>query len=105
PQRSAVTAAAVPADFDPHLVAVVAREPAAVVGDAIAAAIETGLLETVAGAVTFRHALIRDAVLDAAVPHTLLVLHARAADALADADAPADATNLERRAAHLEAIG
>jgi len=103
PQRTVVTAAAVLADFEPQALATVAGEPAAVVNDAVAGGIEVGLLETVAGSVTFRHALIRDAVLDAALPHALQVLHVRAAAALAAG--PTDATTLERRARHLEATG
>ena len=91
------------ADFEPQALATVAGEPAAVVSAAVAAGIEVGLLETVAGSVTFRHALIRDAVLDASVPHALQVLHERAAAALAAGSA--DATTLERRARHLEATG
>jgi DNA-binding NarL/FixJ family response regulator len=101
-QRAVVTAAAVLADFEPQVLSAVSGESGLLVSDAVAAAIEVGLLETVGGSVAFRHALIRDAVLDAAVPHALQVVHERAAAAL-DVEA-ADVTTLERRATHLEAL-
>ena len=103
-QRAVITGGAVLGEFDVELLAVVVAQPAADVGDAIAAAIDNGLLESVGGAVTFRHAIIRDAVLDGTLPHELRALHRHAADALAGVR-PADATTLERRARHLGTIG
>jgi DNA-binding CsgD family transcriptional regulator/tetratricopeptide (TPR) repeat protein len=52
----------------------------------------------------FRHAVIREAVLDATLPHVVTALHMRAASALADTTTP-DATTLERRAHHLVHVG
>jgi DNA-binding NarL/FixJ family response regulator len=103
-QRDVVTAGAVLGDFDSSLLAVVARQPVAAVGDAVTAATNTGLLETIGGAVDFRHALIREAVLEATLPHVLGELHRRASSALADLP-PGDPATLERRAGHLAGIG
>src|SRR5207249_6912213 len=56
------------------------------------------------GTIAFRHAIIREAVLDATVPHLVDTLHRRAAAALArGTDLDADA--LERSAHHLAAVG
>ena len=52
----------------------------------------------------FRHAIIREAVLDATVPHVVDTLHRRAANALERRTA-IDAEALERRARHLAAVG
>ncbi len=103
-QRQVIGAGAVLGEFDVGLLADVVAQPVPDIGNAIAAAIDNGLLESTGGTVTFRHAIIRDAVLDGMLPHELQVLHRRAADVLADTR-PADATTLERRARHLTAIG
>jgi DNA-binding NarL/FixJ family response regulator len=103
-QRDVVTAGAGLGDFESVLLAAVADQPAATVGEALTAATNIGLLETVGGVVDFRHALIREAVLEATLPHVLHTLHSRAAAALAD-PARTDAKTLERRARHLAAIG
>src|SRR5262249_61302234 len=58
---------------------------------------KAGSLRTRAGAVPRRHAIIRAAVLDAALPHVVAGMHRRAAGALA--------TDQPRRAAHLAAAG
>jgi DNA-binding CsgD family transcriptional regulator/tetratricopeptide (TPR) repeat protein len=102
-ERDVLVAGAVVGDFEPAvLTRVVGTEPA-VVRDAVTAGIRVGLLETTGGAMGFRHAIIREAVLDATVPHTVDALHRRAADALDDGRA--DAHSLERRARHLAAAG
>ena len=44
--------------------------------------VRAGLLETSGGVIAFRHAIIREAVLDATVPHVVDTLHRRAAAAL-----------------------
>jgi DNA-binding CsgD family transcriptional regulator/tetratricopeptide (TPR) repeat protein len=103
PQREVVTAGAVLGGFDASVLAVVAQQSTASVGDVVAAATNAGLLETVGGAVDFRHALLREAVLEATQPHVLHTLHQRAAAALADIPV-GNATTLERRAQHLEQI-
>jgi DNA-binding CsgD family transcriptional regulator len=69
------------------------------VHDALFRGVDVGLLATRAGLIGFRHDLIREAVLDAAVPHLVIQMHRRAAAAL-----PADAAGA-RSAAHLAAAG
>jgi DNA-binding CsgD family transcriptional regulator/tetratricopeptide (TPR) repeat protein len=103
-ERDLVTAGAVLGDFEASLLALVAQQSVAAVGDAVAAATNAGVLETVGGSVDFRHALIREAVLEATLPHVLHALHRRAATALAERSM-SEATTLERRAGHLEQIG
>ena len=56
------------------------------------------------GSTAFRHAIIREAVLDAAVPHLVDTMHRRVAATLDD-EAAAGADALERRARHLSAVG
>jgi DNA-binding NarL/FixJ family response regulator len=102
-QRAAITAGAAVGEFDVPLVAAVAEQPAEVVEESIAIAIDVGLVERSGGTLGFRHALIREAVVDAALPHVITALHRRAADALAAR--PAAANILERRARHLELAG
>lgn len=99
-----LVAGAVLGDFEPALLAGVAGKGTAAVHDALAAGAHVGLLETAAGAMGFRHAVIREAVLEATLPHVVTALHMRAASALAGHPA-ADATALERRAHHLTQIG
>src|SRR4029079_15460282 len=102
--RDIVAAAAVLGDFDAALLAAVAGQPAARIGDAIVAAPDAGLVESVGATTAFRHALVREAVLDGILPHARAALHGRAADALAAAD-DRDPTRLERRAGHLAHAG
>ncbi len=105
--RRVIVAGAVVGDFDPALMVEVAEADDAVVGAALAAAIRSGLLETSAGVIAFRHAILREAVLDATVPHVVDTMHRRAAAALdrPSSDAFAEAVRLERRASHLRAVG
>jgi DNA-binding CsgD family transcriptional regulator/tetratricopeptide (TPR) repeat protein len=103
-QRDVVTAGAVLGDFESDLLAAVAQQPHATVVDAVAAATNAGVLETVGGSVAFRHALIREAVLEGAFPYTRHAFHLRAATALAELR-ESDATTLERRARHLHEVG
>jgi DNA-binding CsgD family transcriptional regulator/tetratricopeptide (TPR) repeat protein len=100
--RNIVVAGAVVGDFEARLMAAVAAATDDVIAEALAAGVRAGLLETSGGVIAFRHAIIREAVLDATVPHMVTTMHRRAADALEDAT---DATDLERRGNHLAAVG
>jgi DNA-binding CsgD family transcriptional regulator/tetratricopeptide (TPR) repeat protein len=99
-----LVAGAVLGDFKPSLLAGVGGTDTDVVHDALAGGVHVGLLETAAGAIGFRHAVIREAVLEATLPHVVTALHMRAASALSDQPAT-DATMLERRAHHLTHVG
>src|SRR6516165_1352206 len=100
PQRDVLVAGAVLGQFDAAgVLAAVARCDQETVHDALSRGVDVGLLATRAGLIGFRHDLIREAVLDAAVPHLVIQMHRRAAAAL-----PVDAT-AARRAAHLAAAG
>jgi len=102
--RDVITAVAVvgAADFD--LLAEVAGQPGDAVRTALAAAIDGGLLESVAGNVEFRHAVVGDAVAAHAGPGVLTDMHRRAAAALAPRATGNDSL-LERVAAHQAATG
>ncbi len=102
-QRNVLVAGAVVGDFKPSLMTAVADADDAVVSDALAAGVRAGVLETSGGAIAFRHAIIREAVLDAAVPHLIDTMHRRAAAAL-QTSSVVDAQVLERRAHHLAAV-
>ncbi len=80
--RRVIVAGAVLGDFEPALIVEVAEADDAVVSDALGSAVRAGLLEVSGGVITFRHAIIREAVLDATVPHVVDTLHRRAAAAL-----------------------
>jgi DNA-binding CsgD family transcriptional regulator len=100
PQRDVLVAGAVLGQFDSAgVLAAVARCDEDAVRDALSRGVDVGMLATRAGLIGFRHDLIREAVLDAAVPHLLAQMHRRAAAAL-----PGDAAGA-RRAAHLAAAG
>ena len=100
PQRDVLVAGAVLGQFDAAgVLAAVARCDQETVHDALSRGVDVGLLATRAGLIGFRHDLIREAVLDAAVPHLVIQMHRRAAAAL-----PVDAAGA-RRAAHLAAAG
>ena len=100
PQRDVLVAGAVLGQFDSAgVLAAVARCDEETVHDALSRGVDVGLLATRAGLIGFRHDLIREAVLDAAVPHLVAQMHRRAAAAL-----PGDAAG-DRRAAHLAAAG
>ena len=103
-ERAVARAGAVLGDFDTDILAAIFDQPKSAVGNAIVAGVNAGLLESVGGAVDFRHAVIREAMLDSTLPHDLATLHRRAATALA-ANAVNDATILERRAEHLVQTG
>jgi DNA-binding CsgD family transcriptional regulator len=81
------------------VLAVIARCDEETVHKALSRGVDVGLLATRAGLIGFRHDLIREAVLDAAVPHLVIQMHRRAAAAL-----PGDAAGA-RRAVHLAAAG
>ena len=98
-----LVAGAVLGDFAPALLESVAGVGVGAVDDALAAGVRVGLLETGAGAIGFRHAVIREAVLESTLPHVVTALHMRAAAALSTL--LADATTLERRAHHLIHVG
>lgn len=99
--RTVLVAGAVVGDFDPMLMKAVADADDTAVTEALAAGVRVGLLETTGGTMTFRHAVVREAVLDATVPHQVDTMHRRAAAAL---DGDVDANRLERRAHHLAAV-
>jgi DNA-binding CsgD family transcriptional regulator/tetratricopeptide (TPR) repeat protein len=82
-----------------ELLAVVAHCDEDVAGRALSRGVDAGLLTTRAGTIGFRHDIIREAVLDIAIPHVIVQMHRRAAAAL-----PAGAAD-GRRAAHLTAAG
>jgi DNA-binding CsgD family transcriptional regulator len=69
------------------------------VSEALRHGIDAGLLTVRSGAVVFRHDIIRQAVLETALPHALASMHARAAEALRGAHADV------RRAGHLVGAG
>ena len=104
--RRVIVAGAVVGDFEPALMVEVAGADDGVVSDALSAAVRAGLLETSGGAIAFRHAIIREAVLDATVPHVVDTMHRRAAAALDQPSSGAglDFIRLERRAGHLRAV-
>ncbi|HTQ92468.1 MAG TPA: AAA family ATPase [Streptosporangiaceae bacterium] len=100
PQRDVLVAGAVLGQFDSaRVLAAMARCDEETVRDALSRGVDVGLLATRAGLIGFRHDLIREAVLDAAVPHLVVQMHRRAAAAL-----PGGAADV-RRAAHLAAAG
>ncbi len=103
-QRAILVAGAVVGDFEPSLMSAVSEEDDAAISDALAAGVRVGLLEYSSGVMAFRHAIIREAVLEATVPHLVDTMHRRAAAAL-DRSPVGDAGQLERRAHHLVAIG
>jgi SAM-dependent methyltransferase len=105
--RAVIVAGAVVGDFDPGLMVAVAQADDATVGEALTAGVKSGLLEASGGVMAFRHAILRDAVLDSTVPHVVDTMHRRAAAALEpdDAEDARDAGRLERRANHLHAVG
>lgn len=100
--RDVLVAAAVLGDFDAAVLAEVSGAEQPIVHAAVSAGIEGGLAETTGGRVDYRHAIIREAVLDASPVYVTEALHRRAAAALASYD---DAMHQERRATHLEAVG
>ena len=80
--REVVVAGAVAGDFDPAVMRALTEADDGQVAAALSAGVRAGLLETTGGAITFRHAIIREAVLDATVPHLVDTLHRRATAAL-----------------------
>src|SRR5215469_15237670 len=68
----------------PALVSAVAAADERTVAEALRHGIEAGLLATSAGVIGFRHDIIRESVIDAAVPQVVAAMHRRAAAALAD---------------------
>lgn len=102
--RSVVGAAAALASFDDRLLSAVAGLPEPQLAEAIERAVEADLLDQSRGVVTFRHALVMDAVAEALVPVRKTEFHRRAADALEQRYAD-DPEHAEERARHLEACG
>lgn len=103
-QRDVIVASAIVASFDVEFLALVADDDVATVHDALSSGIDIGLLETTTGALGFRHAVIREAVVDSAAPYVVERAHRRAEAALAERSI-GDAGLLERRASHLLALG
>jgi predicted ATPase len=100
--RCPVMAGAVLGRFDPALLAAVTGLGEAAVSSGLQRAVEEGLLE--AATVAFRHALLRDAVVENATRLERSDLHQRAAEVL-DALHGEEPEWLEERAHHREAIG
>lgn len=103
-QRDVVTAVAIVGAADTDLLATVSMRSPTMVRTALAAAVEAGLLETIAGNIEFRHAVVGDAVRQQGLPDVVLGMHVRAAAALAPT-APGDDSMLERVATHLALTG
>lgn len=104
PGREVLVAGAVVGDFEPVVMRAVTEADDETIAAALSTGVRAGLLEMTSGAIAFRHAIIRDAVLDAAVPHVIDTMHRRAAAALSG-NTTVDAKALARRAGHLLAIG
>jgi DNA-binding CsgD family transcriptional regulator/tetratricopeptide (TPR) repeat protein len=100
-QRTVIVAAAVAESFDPAVLAAVSESQVDAIGSAISAAVDAGLVEAIAGTTDFRHAIIREGVLEAALPHEVQSLHRRAAKVFADE--PAGARHLLAVGEHDEA--
>src|SRR5947207_2807949 len=96
--RAVVVAGAVVGDFEPLVMRALTDADDAQIAAGLSAGVRAGLIETTGGSIAFRHAIIRDAVLDATVPHLVDTMHRRAAAALSS-ETVVDA--LERRAHHL----
>jgi tetratricopeptide (TPR) repeat protein len=98
-----LTAGAIAGELDLALLASMTDRPSDAIERAITGAVDAGLLEADRGVIDFRHAVLREAVLELTLPHTRQVMHRRAHDALAER--PDDISTLERRAHHLEHAG
>jgi DNA-binding CsgD family transcriptional regulator/tetratricopeptide (TPR) repeat protein len=99
-QRDVLVAGAVLGRFESAgLLAGIACCDEETVSAALSRGVDVGLLATRAGVIGFRHDLIREAVLDGAVPHLVSQMHRRAAAAL-----PAGAADA-RIGGHLAAAG
>src|SRR5204862_5386107 len=101
--RAVVVAGAVVGDFEPLVMRALTDADDAQIAAGLSAGVRAGLIETTGGSIAFRHAIIRDAVLDATVPHLVDTMHRRAAAALSS-EIVVDADALERRAHHLSAV-
>src|SRR5215475_8398784 len=102
-QQVVLVAGAVLGDFDPGLMRALSRQDDATISAALAAGRSCGLLEMASGSTSYRHGLLRDAVLDIAVPHLVDTLHRRAADCLGRT--AGSGTDHDRRGRHLAALG
>ncbi len=81
--RDVLLALAVAGQPDPPgLVSAIADADDAAVSEALRLGVDAGLLTTSAGVIGFRHGIIREAVLDAAIPQVVTAMHRRAAAAL-----------------------
>jgi DNA-binding CsgD family transcriptional regulator len=83
----------------PGLLPAVAGSGDRAVTEALRHGVDAGLLATSAGVIGFRHDIIREAIIDTAIPQVVAAMHQRAAAALDGQPAAA------RRAAHLAAAG
>ena len=101
-QREVIVAGAVIEDFAPAVMRSVTRHDDAAIAGALSKGIEAGLLAGSGGLLGFRHEILREAVLDAEIPHVVDSMHRRAAAALSDVPG---AGAHERRARHLLAVG
>src|SRR5690242_12048250 len=100
PGQDALLALAVIGVPEPaRLLPAVAGTDERTVAEALRRGVDVGLLTTSAGVIGFRHDIIREAILDTAVPQIVTAMHRRAADGLDGEPAAA------RRAGHLAAAG
>lgn len=102
--RRTLAAAAVLRRFEPELLSAVAGLSWARVGQCLKDGVAVGLLEATPAAVTFRHSLLSDALVEIQLPPERIELHRRAAEALARQHGD-DPDWFRERAHHLEAIG
>ena len=100
PLRAVLFAAAVLGRFEPtSAIAAVAASKDAAVSEALQRGVDVGLLAVRGGTIGFRHDVLREAVLDAGLPHLLKAFHLRAAAVFSGSAAAAE------RGAHLAAAG
>src|SRR5262249_36435196 len=74
-EQAVLVAGAVLGDFDPDLIRALSRQDDATISTALAAGRSCGLLETASKSTSYRHGLLRDAVVDIAVPHLVDTMH------------------------------
>ena len=104
--QDVLVAGAVLGRFEPaELLIAVSQSDRETVREALSRGVDTGLLVTRAGTIGFRHDVIREAVLDIAVPHVVQEMHRRAAAALPGEETARRATHLAAAGDHDEAAG
>jgi DNA-binding CsgD family transcriptional regulator/type II secretory pathway predicted ATPase ExeA/tetratricopeptide (TPR) repeat protein len=104
PARAVVVTSGLLNRFDPMLVGAVADVDPSVVTAAFREGVNVGLIEPTPEEMAFRHALVRDALVDTLLPQERVEIHRRAAAAM-DHLHGSDPEWLQERARHLEAAG